>query len=132
MLLVFGGGCHLFFKKLGGYLLLLVVRVHVHLGKWTNTCQACRRDATREVARQWNIGWWEEGQQSACNRPTDWRGVVPAATEQLEGRGRGDLRRESAVREFSHRQSGPVPAFLSSEVPERTLGAGDGLDSPDG
>jgi hypothetical protein len=38
MLLVLGGGCHLFFKKLGGHLLLLVVRVHVRPGKWTNTC----------------------------------------------------------------------------------------------
>jgi hypothetical protein len=47
--------------------------------------------------------------------------VVPAATEQ-RGEGRGDLRRESGVRVFSHRQSGPVPAFLSFGVPERTPG----------
>jgi hypothetical protein len=40
-----GGGCHLFFKKLGEHLLLLVVRVYVRPGKWTNTCRACRRGA---------------------------------------------------------------------------------------
>jgi hypothetical protein len=51
-----------------------------------------------------------------------------AATEQQEGRGWGDLRRESGVRVFSHRQS----AFLLSGVPERTSGGGDGLGSPDG
>jgi hypothetical protein len=47
--------------------------------------------------------------------------VVPAATEQREGR--GDLRRQSGgVRVFSRRQSGPVSAFLSCGVPERTPG----------
>jgi hypothetical protein len=72
-----------------------------------------------------------EGRRSSGNRPADWRGVVPAATEQQEGR--GDLRRESGgVRVFSRRLSGPVPAFLTSGVPERTPGAGDGLSSPDG
>jgi hypothetical protein len=29
-------------KKLGEHLLLLVVRVYVRPGKWTNTCRACR------------------------------------------------------------------------------------------
>jgi hypothetical protein len=51
----------------------------------------------------------------------DWRGVVPAATEQ-RGEGDGDLRPDCRVCVFSHRQSRPVPAFLSSEVPERALG----------
>jgi hypothetical protein len=54
---------------------------------------------------------------------------VSAAIEQREGR--GDLQRESGVRVFSHRQSGPVPAFLLSGVPERTPGGGDGLSSLD-
>jgi hypothetical protein len=98
MLLVLGGGCHLFFKNLGKYLLLLVVRVHVRPGKWTNTCRACRRGATGGVAQRQNIGrrhagrrnigWWEKGRWSAGNRPADWRGVVPAATEQ---RGEGEV-----------------------------------------
>jgi hypothetical protein len=35
-------------------------------------------------------GWWEEGRRSSGNRPSDWRGVVPAAIEQ-RGEGEGDL-----------------------------------------
>jgi hypothetical protein len=91
----------------------------------------CRRGATGGVAR-WrniarrhagrrNIGWWEEGRRSSGNRPADWRGVVPAAIEQ-RGEEMGDLRPDSRVCVFSHRQSGPVPAFLSSGVPKRAPG----------
>jgi hypothetical protein len=43
--------------------------------------------------------------------------------QQSNKRGGGDLQRESGVRVFSHRQSGPVPAFLSSGVPEHTPGS---------
>jgi hypothetical protein len=39
MLLVLGDDSHLFFKKLGEHLLLLVARVHIRPGKWTNTCR---------------------------------------------------------------------------------------------
>jgi hypothetical protein len=38
------------------------------------------------------------------------------------GEGDGDLRPDSMVCVFSRRQSGPVPAFLSSRVPERAPG----------
>jgi hypothetical protein len=49
MFLVLSGGCHHFFKNLGEHLLLLLVRVHVRLGKWMNTCRACRRGAMEEL-----------------------------------------------------------------------------------
>jgi hypothetical protein len=122
MLLVLGGGCHLFFKKLDEHLLLLVVRVHVrpprqmdeHLpGVSTRRDgRSCPTSEYRQTARRRrNIGWWEEGRRSAGNRPADWRGVVAAATEQ-RGEGRGDLRRESGIRVFSRRQSGPIYYFL--------------------
>jgi hypothetical protein len=47
--------------------------------------------------------------------------MVPAATKQ-RGEGKGDLRPDSRVRVFSRRQSRPIPAFLSSGVPERAPG----------
>jgi hypothetical protein len=46
---------------------------------------------------------------------------VPEVTEQREER-EGDLQPDSRVRMFSRRQSGPVPTFLSSGVPERAPG----------
>jgi hypothetical protein len=54
-------------------------------------------------------------------QPADWRGVLPAATEQ-RGEGKEDLRPNCRVYVFSRRQSGPVPAFLSSGVSERATG----------
>jgi hypothetical protein len=78
-----------------------------------------------------NIDCWVEERRSSGNWPADWRGMVPAATEQREGR--EDLGRQSGgIRVFCRRHSGSIPAFLSSGVPERTPGVGDGLDSPDG
>jgi hypothetical protein len=55
-----------------------------------------------------------------------------AGGERAKG-GEVDLRRQGGgVRLFSRRQSGPVPAFFSSGVPERSPGGRDGLGSPDG
>jgi hypothetical protein len=76
--------------------------------------------ARRHAGRR-NIGRWEEGRRSSGNRPADWRGVVPAATEQRR-EGERDLRPNCTVCAFSRRQSGPVSAFLSSGVPERAPG----------
>jgi hypothetical protein len=75
MLLVLGGGCHLFFKHLGEHLLVLLVRVHFQPGKWTNTCQACRRGATGGVARRRNIA-----RRHAGRRNIGWWGLVGGET----------------------------------------------------
>jgi hypothetical protein len=142
MFLILGGGYHLFFKKLGKHLLLLVVRVHVRPPRQMDEHLlgvSTRRDGrscpTTEYSRRYagwsNIGWWEKGQRSVGNRPTDWRGVVAAVTEQ-----RGEGKEGFATRKWSPRvlspTKRPVPVFLLSGVPERTPGAGDGLGSPDG
>jgi hypothetical protein len=105
MLLVLGGSCHLFFKNLGEYLLLLVVRVHVRPGKWTNTYRACRRGAMGGVARRRNIarrhtgrrniGWWEAGGRlvgggtAEFRQPTDGlvRGGASGDRATMGGRG---------------------------------------------
>jgi hypothetical protein len=65
-------------------------------------------------------GGRRDGGVQATGRPI-WRGVLPAATEQ-RGEGEGDLRPDCRICVFSHRQSGPVPAFLSFGVPERAPG----------
>jgi hypothetical protein len=82
---------------------------------------ARRQNIARRYARRRNIGWWEEGRRSSGNRLADWRGVVPAAAKE-RGEGEEDLRPDSRVHVFSRRQSGPVPVFLSSGVPERAPG----------
>jgi hypothetical protein len=71
----------------------------------------------RRTVEYVGAGGRRDGGVQATGRPI-WRGVLPAATEQ-RGEGEGDLRPDCRVCVFSHRQSGPVPAFLSSGVPER-------------
>jgi hypothetical protein len=81
-----------------------------------------RRDGRSCPTAEYNqtACWTAEYSQTARRTP-DWRGVVPTATEQ-RGEEEGDLRPDSRVRVFSHRQNGPVPTFLSSGVPERAPG----------
>jgi hypothetical protein len=57
-----------------------------------------------------------------CRQPAGGLARGGAGGDRAMREGRGDLRPDSRVRVFSRRQSGPVPAFLSSGVPERTPG----------
>jgi hypothetical protein len=97
MLLVLGGGCHLFLKHLGEHLLLLVVRVHFRPGKWTNTCRACRRGTTGGVARRRNIARRHVGR-----RKIGWWGRVGGGTAKFRqpagGLARGGAGRDRATR----------------------------------
>jgi hypothetical protein len=71
---------------------------------------------------QRNIGWWEEGRQSAGNRPVDWRGVVPAATEQREGKGRATWNEKVWFACSLADRAGLSPLFSRLESPSAPWG----------
>jgi hypothetical protein len=128
VLLVLGVGCHLFFKKLGLHLLL--VRVHVRPGKcmkhlpgvsMRHDARSCPTAEYRQTARRTAEYRLVGGGTAECRQPTGGLARGGAGGNRAT-RGDGDLRQESGVCVFSHRQSGPVPAFLSFGVPDRTPG----------
>jgi hypothetical protein len=75
------------------------------------------RQMARRTAEYRLVG----GEMAECRQPASGLARGGAGGDRAtRGEGEGDLQLESEVHVFSHRQSRPVPAFLSSGVPERT------------
>jgi hypothetical protein len=136
-----GGGCHLFFKHLGEYLLFLVVGVHFRPSKWTNTCRACRRGATGGVPRRRTARRTTEYRLMGAGGRRD--GEVQATGRRIgegwcrqrqsnDGRERGICVQIIGFARSLANRAGPFPLFSYPESPSAPRGTGVGLGSPDG